>query len=202
MASALDILNEWMSENEEKQIFYRSKPTLIRRWLNQGQLRYVDKSEILQSVWTPTVTGSGNIALPSDFLREYPDRVLNTTSLPPLCKIRYWDAINIVWSTTTHYSVYNGKLYLWAAAAMNPTIAYIKKPTLITDETTADLEIPSEFHHNIILYLDIMWERKMEKISILDEQKLLSLFDEKAQNDGNVKDRRQSNSVSLRPSRF
>lgn len=187
MGTTLDIVNEWAADNEEKQLLVKTRSGLPLRWINQGQLRYADKSEMLRAVWNPTITSTGNIALVSGFLREFPDlvkyNVSSTTNLP-LIKIDYWEAINVDFSTTTHYSIHNGSFYVWSAGALTPSITYIKRPTIMTNILTESLEIPLEFQHNLILYLDIMFDGSKGTINSIDKHVLLKTFDQQAGLDG------------------
>lgn len=183
MGTTLDIINEWASDSEEKQVAVKTRSGLVLRWINQAQLRFAERSECLRGEWQPTITSTGNIALPSDFIREFPDLVkynLSATVNPPLVKIDYWQAVNVTFSSTTHYSIFNGSLYVWAAGALTPSIPYIKKPTVITALTTADLSIPTEFHRDLIPYLDIMWEKSKGSLSLGDRLALMKEFDNQA----------------------
>lgn len=186
MATSLDVINEWASDSEAKQTLVKTHSGLILRWLNQAQLRYADKSEMLKSRWTPTITSTGNIALPADFLREIPDRVqpnANATVFAPLRKVDYPDAILVTWTGLIAYSVYGGNFYVWAPQACTPAITYNKKPAALTD-LTSDLEIPTEFHHDLILGLDIYWERRAEKLDLAEQETMWTIFDNKAKDAG------------------
>lgn len=184
MGTTLDIVNEWASDSEEKQTTVKARSGLVLRWINQAQLRYANKSELLRAEWQPTITSTGNIALPSDFLREFPDAVKyssTSTVNPPLIKIDYWQAVNINFSgSITHYSIFNGSFYVWAAGALSPSIPYVKKPTIITALTSADLSLPTEFQHDLIPYLDIMWEKSKGQLSLADQLGLMREFDSQA----------------------
>lgn len=188
MATAADVTNEWAADSEAKQLLIKTRSGLVLRWLNQGQLRFADLSEMLKGEWQPTVTASGNIALPADFLREYPGRVkydLNSTVNAPLIKIDYQDAINLDFTgDTTHYSIFNVKLYVWAAGALTPSIPYIKKPVALTTLASDDLGLSTEFHYEIIAYLDAMWAAYNKEISFADKNMMLKDFDSKAREHG------------------
>lgn len=201
MATALDILNEWAADSEEKQTLLKVRSGLPLRWLNQGQLRFADKSECLRGEWQPTITSSGNIALPSDFIREYPDLIkfdVGSATNPPLIKIDYWEAINITFSTTSHYSIFNGSLYVWSAGALTPSIPYVKKPATLTTIASDSLTIPTEFQHELIPYLDMMWDAYKGKLAAIDKSMLLKDFDNSARSCGITFLVRQNNSPRVR----
>jgi hypothetical protein len=198
MASALSVTMDWISISPEKQNFYRDNKELVLRWINEAQLRFVNKSEILCGVWSPTIDSSGYIDLPSDFLKAFKDRV--KLGEYPLMEMNYHDAIFQDFVGVEAYSVYNGKFYVWGAGACSPTIPYLKKPIVITNLLTEDLEIPTEYHNNLIDYLDALWSRKKE-----DYQGHLGLrtnFDNLALQAG-VETRGRTNAVPImRSSRF
>jgi hypothetical protein len=184
MASAATILGDWASLDPEKETLYAHTPTLMLRWLNEAQLRFCNKSEILQGVWQPTVPGTGIIALPADFLREYPDKIQWTTN-QYLAKSDYQTLQLLNLSATIYYAIYNGNFYVMSPAAGSPTIYYIRKPLLLNMTigsaqlwTTAELEIPTEYHSIIVDYLDAMWAR--QKGDLNSSKVLLSLFDKEA----------------------
>jgi len=201
MATAQDIVNEWAAGDEEKQqLVIRSGLPL--RWLNQGQLRYFDKSEVLRGVWTPTITSSGNIALPSDFLREFPNRVkrdVSDSSDLPLGKIDYPDANLMDFSALTHYSIWNGTFYVWSAGACTPSVPYIKKPAVLAS-FASDLSVPTEFQHNLIIYLDAHWV-KIQK-DIAGHYALMKEFDNQARQDGVMNIIRNNQIPTIRGSWF
>lgn len=204
MATSLDVINEWASDSEAKQTLVKTHSGLILRWLNQAQLRYADKSEMLKSRWTPTITSTGNIALPSDFLREIPDRVQPNASasvFAPLRKVDYPDAILVTWTGLIAYSIYGGSFYVWSAQACTPAITYNKKPTVLTDLTT-DLDVPGEFHRTLIFGLDIFWERRDGKIGLEEQDGLWTVFDNKAQAEGWKEKIRKGGLVKIRGSWF
>lgn len=201
MATVADILNEWAADSEEKQTLIKTRSGLCLRWINQAQLRFADKSEVLKGVWQPTITSSGNIALPSDFLREYPDLVtfeVGETTTPPLIKVDYPVALNLSFSSTTHYSIFNGTFYVWAAGALTPSIPYIKKPATLTAISSDSLTIPTEFHHDLIPYLDMMWDSFKGKITAIEKSMLLKDFDNTVRQDGIVFLVRNDNSPKVR----
>jgi hypothetical protein len=160
MASALNVVMDWISISPEKQNFYRDNKELVLRWINEAQLRFVNKSEILCDVWSPEIDSTGSIDLPTDFLKAFKDRV--KLGSYPLKELNYHDAIYQDFSGVMAYSVYDGKFYVWNAGACSPTIPYLKKPVVITDLLTEELEIPTECHNNLIDYLDALWARKKE----------------------------------------
>lgn len=182
MATAQDVINEWAAESDEKQALVSAKPALVLRWINQAQLRFAEKSECLRSLWTPTITSTGNIALPTDFLREFPDLVqwdVNTKDRLPLKKIDYQVARLRTFSLTSHYSIYNGTFYVWNAGALTPAIPYIKKPTILS-AIASDLEIPTEFQNQLVFYMDLMYDKANGKINSIDKETGLRMFDQNA----------------------
>lgn len=181
MASALNLLADWAGDGGERHNLLNSEKGLLMRWLNQAQLRFADKSEVLQSVWEPTITSGGSIALPSNFLREIKDRVKWTADVH-LVKIDYPTAINNTFSTTNYYAIFGGTFYVFAAAAGTPTIPFIKSPAAITNLSSAELEIPSEYHHNLILFLDAMFARKAGDVK--SYMILMKEFDRNAEDAG------------------
>lgn len=176
-----DIVTEWTYGNDTKQNLTQTSPDFILRWMNQAALRFCDKSEILRSVWTTTTASDGTATLPADFLREIPDRILISTTQPPLQKVAYEDAINIIWGSTVAYSIYNGKLQVWGNAAVSITVPYIQKPTTITT-LASDSQVPTEYHQTLKIFLDSLWARYEKDIS--SAQALLDLFDEKCSEHG------------------
>ena len=187
MATALDVINEWGLGDDEKQETIKTHSGLVLRLLNQSQLRYVEKSQCLRSVWTPTITSTGNIALPTDFLYEIPDRVkrnTNNTTDIFLSKIDYAVANARYFSGLYYYSIFNGSFYVWSAQAATPSVPYVRKPTIITALTTADLEIPTEFHHNLAPYIEAQWLYSKKQISYAEKLAIEKNFDLQANNDG------------------
>ena len=160
MASAVSIIMDWISIDTSKQSFYRDNKEFVLRWLNEAQLRFVNKSEILTDVWSPTINSTGSIDLPDNFLKAFKDRVMYADY--PLKELNYHDAIFQDYVGIQAYSVYNGKLYVWGAGSCVLTVPYLKKPAIITNLLTEELEIPTEYHNNLIEYLDSLWARKKE----------------------------------------
>ena len=155
MGSVNNIIGEWVGGNKENDSFYLSNRSLLLRWLNEGQLRFADKSEVLRGVWSPTISSSGSIALPTDFLREILNRVQRENNGHIyLQKLSYPDALLSLFTGVCAYSIWGDTFYVWAKGAASPIIPYIKKPTVITEDniSSADLEIPTEYHH--LLYED------------------------------------------------
>jgi hypothetical protein len=131
MASAATVLGEWASLEPEKEALYAQTPSLLLRWLNEAQLRFCSKSEILQGVWSPSVGETGIIALPSDFLRELVGRVKasDNTNVP---KGQYQDLQFANGLIPKTYCIWNNNLYLFPIGSGTLTVPYIKKPALIT----------------------------------------------------------------------
>jgi len=167
MGTIANLLEDWASSDSDKASLYASEKGVILRWINEAQLRFTDRSECLRGVWEPTITSTGNVALPSDFKREIKDRVKWDTNRF-LVQIDYPTAnLQTTWSDTTHYSIWGSTFYVWGAAAGTPDIPYIKKPTAITASTIAsgNLEIPTEYHGFLMYYLDSMWARRLKDIA-------------------------------------
>lgn len=158
MGTVANILEDWAQSSPAKASIYASEQGVVVRWFNEAQLQFCDRSECLRDVWEPTVTSTGNVALPSDFLREIKNRV-KWDSNTYLIQIDYPTA-NLVetWSTTTNYSIWNGTFYVWGAAAGSPEIPYIQKPTDITVSTlsSATCEIQTEYQYILKIYLNAM----------------------------------------------
>ena len=167
MGTVANILEDWSQSSPAKASIYASEQGVVVRWLNEAQLQFADRSECLRDVWEPTITSTGNIALPSDFLREIKDRV-KWDSTRYLRQIDYPTA-NLVdsWSDTSHYSIWGGTFYVWGTAAGSPEIPYIKKPTAITVSTvsSASLEIPTEHQFILKLYLNSMMAERKDDIA-------------------------------------
>ena len=203
MGQVKDILVEWYSTDPQKEELYFRMPELPLRWVNEGQLRYADKSELLRGSWSATVT-SGTASLPSDFLREIPDRVKWDTTTH-LYKIDYPTA-NLVesWSDTSYYSIWGNTFYVWAAASGTPTVPYIKKPSVIAiaNISTADFDslFPTEFHHAVGMYLDSMWLKKLGEYQ--GSRAMLADFDMIAVQDGQTYRNRRDPVPIMRSSRF
>lgn len=167
MGTVATVIESWASSSPAKASVYASEPAVIVNWINEAQLLFCDKSECLRDVWSPTVTSTGTVALPSDFKREIKDRVKwddNTY----LRQIDYPTA-NLIssWGSTTNYSIWGGNFYVWGAAAGSPEIPYITKPTAITVSTlsSADLEIPTEHQYILKIYLNAMMAERANDIA-------------------------------------
>lgn len=203
MASALTVLQQWAGGDEDKQRLLKTKMELAVRWLNDGQLRFVNRSMCLRAEWLPTITSSGNIDLPDDFLMEFPDRVkrqaANTADLF-LTKYDYQVANNRYWAGLFGYSIFNGKFYVWTPSACTPSVPYCRKPEVILskDIATAELEIPTEVHTEIIVFLEARHGRYKKELTILQEQQVLDLFDEKARHFGVINKLRVDKSPQTR----
>lgn len=201
MGSLKSVLEDWSEGDPKRAELLAQYPGVVLRWINEAQLRYCDKSEILQDVWEPSIPSSGTIALPSDFLREYKDRV-KWTDTRYLVQIDYPTANLRTWSDVTHYSIFEGSFFVWAASAGSPSIPYIKKPVVvaIADISTADLETPTEFQHNLLVYLDAMYARRSG--AYVDSKQILRIFDEQAIQDGFTFRARRDPSPIIRGSWF
>lgn len=186
MATVQNVVNDWASDDEAKRLLAKTHGTLLLRWLNEGQLRYAEKSEMLRSTWNPTITSSGNIALPTDFIREFPDQVQATVSTTgtPLYKVDYSLARQASWSVLTAYSIYDGTFYIWAAGAATPSITYVSKPAALTALATDSFELGTEFHRAIIDYLEAKWLYRNKQVSYGDYKAMLADFDNQAREDG------------------
>jgi hypothetical protein len=206
MATAATILGDWASLDPEKETLYAHTPSLMLRWLNEAQLRFCNKSEILQGVWQPTVPSTGVIALPTDFLREYIDKIQWTTN-QYLRKGDYPTLKLLNLSSTMYYAIYDEDFYVLSAAAGSPTIFYIRKPLLLNTTigspqlwTTAELEIPTEYHSVLLGYLDAIWMR--HKLDIKSYRASLDLFDRDAIDCGIQLKRRRDGFPTMRGSYF
>lgn len=160
MGTAASLLANWTSSNSERVLLNKNEPELVLRWLNEAQLRFVDRSEVLKSVWTPIVDSDGTAVLPDDFLHEVINRVKWDTNTF-LTKGDYPDLILDNFSVASYYAIWGDKFYVFAPASGEPEIPYIRKPDTILLSTinNADLEIPTEFQTDLLLFLDAMWER-------------------------------------------
>ena len=202
MGTLLNVIQEWYTDDNGKDGLYKQIPELVIRWINEGQLRYADKSEVLQGIWSPTITSTGSIALPTDFLREVQNRV-KYDSNTVLRNIPYADAINIsAFGGTYYYSIWDGTFYVWAAAACTPTIPYIVKPATLTSATvaTADLEMPTEDQTLLILYLDARYARKQG--NTVQYMQLMDIFDQKSRDAGQKFRERRDPVPIMRSSRW
>jgi hypothetical protein len=186
MSTALNIINEWAVDSEEKQKTVKTRSGLVLRWLNQAQLRYVEKAQCLRSVWLPSVPSSGNIVLPADFLYEFPDRIKrNANNITDifLVKMEYPVADARYHVGLYFYSIYNGTFYVWAKMAATPSVPYVRKPTVLTSYSS-DLEIPTEFQGNLIPYVEAKWLYSKKEITYPQLLQMQSAFDLQANNDG------------------
>lgn len=179
MATVQTTIDNWTSDGGERHATYGSVPGLVIQWLNDGQLRFAHKSGCLRSTWEPTLDSEGYCDLPDDFLKIVKDRV-KWSSTQTLIEGSYQDLIQRTMTSTTHYCVHEGKFYVFGASAGTPIVPYVKKPGTITiaNRTTAYLEIPSEYHTDLVLYLDAMFARK--KGDTTGWLTLLGAFDAKA----------------------
>lgn len=161
MATIKNLLEDWVSFDDERLDVYSHEQGVITRWINQAQLMFADKSECIRGIWTPTLSSSGSVALPSDFLRAVKDRVKWSTNWY-LREIDYPSANIMTFGSVAYYSVWGDTFYVWNGGNGTPTIPYIKKPTAITTSTiaTADFEIPTEYHQHLFLFLDGMMARR------------------------------------------
>lgn len=188
MATAQDVINEWAADAEQKQNLVKTRSGLLLRWLNQGQLRFANQSEILRAEWKPSVGSTGIITLPTDFLYEFPDRVKRETTATSdyyLRKVDFPIANARSWSGLTAYSIWNGSLYIWAPSSCNPNLPYVRKPTVLTT-MASDLEIPTEFHETLLEYMDIRWDRdQVGKTKYPEFKAELEAWDQQARADGN-----------------
>ena len=179
MATIAGSFEDWAAGDQARTGVYASEPGVIVRWANEAQLRFADRSECLQSVWSPTITSSGNIALPADFLREIKNRVKWTQTIY-LVQLDYPTANIQTFTSVGYYSIWNGTFYVWQATSGTPTIPYIKKPTAITTSTlsSADWDIPTEYQRVLFNYFDSMMARRAGDIP--GSMTLLSAFDNAA----------------------
>lgn len=179
MASVLNILGDWSAGSPERERLFGMNKGLVLRWLNEGQLRFADKSEVLRGLWSPTIGSDGEATLPEDFLRLIRNGI-KWDSDTLLAEIPYSDAAVQTFSATEFYSIWGGKLYVWAAAEGSPTIPYIKKPDEITigSISSAELDIPTEYHHELLGFLDAMWARNQGQAD--GYRVLLNVFDQTA----------------------
>ena len=180
---AKTLLEEWTGGTGDRLQVYTSELGTVNRWLNQAQLRFADKAECLRDVWSPSIPSTGVIDLPTNFIREYKDRV-KLTSYRYLIQMAYQDAQiqTPLLSGTYYYSIYNKQFYVWSPMACTPIIPYIRKPIDINlqDGSSNDLEIPNQYYIILFDYLDAMMARRKDDITGYNV--LLSEFDKKAEN--------------------
>lgn len=183
MATALNVVNEWASDSEEKQLLVKQQGGLVLRWLNEAQLRFVSNGNTLRDVWSPTITSTGSIALPSDFIREIPDLVkydASTTNGRTLSRVDYAVAFNSTFSGTNYYSVHNGSFYVWSAGALTPSIVYYKKPAALTVLASDSLSVDTANHSNIVDYLEAKWLYRKKEIRYPEYMAMMGEFDNQA----------------------
>jgi len=183
MASALNLISDWTGDGGDRHVLFGQTKGLVLRWLNQAQLRFADRSEVLQGVWEPTIPSTGHIVLPADFIREVPNRV-KWTSTKLLEKADFSTARALTLSTAQCYSIFDNTFYVFAPSSGTPSIPYIRKPEEITTATlaTADLEIPTEYHNDLIVFFDAMYARRTNDIR--GYLALMKTFDDKAESVG------------------
>jgi hypothetical protein len=185
MGSVLNLISDWL-DSEEKEAYFLTHRPLVLRWFNEAQARYADESQILRSTWSPTVPSNGVIALPSDFLREFSDRVMRSaTDKTVMRKMNYQEAQFTDFSDVRAYSIFAGNLYVWTATSCSPIIPYIKLPTAVTLATldTATLEItPPKYAHSLIWYFDAMFARS--KGDMASYMAMLEKFTSTSRQDG------------------
>ena len=179
MATVQTTIDNWTSDGGERHTLYGSVPGLVIQWLNAAQLRFTHKSGCLRSTWEPTLDSEGYADLPEDFLKIVKDRV-KWSSTQTLIEGNYHDLIQRTMSSTTHYCVHEGKFYVFGPSAGSPVVPYVKKPNTVTiaNRTNAFLDIPSEYHEDLVLYLDAMFARR--KGDVTGWIALLAAFDDKA----------------------
>lgn len=160
MGTTANFIANWTSSHPERVQLHKNQPELLLRWINEAQLRFADKSQILKSVWTPTIDSTGVVELPDDFLREIPDMVKwdeNTR----LIKGDYSELALGTFSSTLYYAIWGNNFYVFTEASGTPEIPYIIKPDTLTLTAinTSDLDIPSQYHLDLLLFMDAMWLR-------------------------------------------
>lgn len=160
MGQVLELLANWAALDPEKNKALEENSKVLVRWVNNAQNEHLRYSGLLQSTWTPVLDSDGKAALPDDFLRIKRNTVKwdeNTT----LSEVEYDEAINASMTSTLWYSIHDGYFYVFAAASGEPQITYIRRPseTLVSTFKTDDLDIPLEYQHTLMLFLDAMWAR-------------------------------------------
>ena len=165
--TAFDVVQEWAGVQGPRHDLYIQHPGLVLRWLNQSQLRFVDKSECLKSTWTPSLDSSGYKSLPDDFLRIAGPLGVQWDTDEFLTKEDYAKLNGLTLTDTEHYAIHDGKFYVFAATSGTPVIVYIKKPEelLLTNYLNSDLDIPEEYHQDLIVYMDAMYARHMGDVA-------------------------------------
>jgi len=181
MASVQDILSDWASGSKDREALLGSSKPMLTRWLSQAQLRYADKSGVLRGTFTGTLDSDYKIALPDTFLRELPNRV--TLGELVLSKGDYatLNSINEIGNnlSATCYAIHDGFLYVFGGDG-EVLVHYVKKPYDITksDFSGSDLEIPTEWHSDLLLYLEAAWARQSGNVALW--MQLMDEFDKKA----------------------
>jgi len=179
MGSALDLLKDWASDNDELAQQFNRTPDMMVRWLNSAQLLFCDRAEVLRSVWIPALDGDGVVSLPDDFLREVQNKVKWDATIF-LIKGDFPTLNLLKLSATLRYAIWDGKFWVFAPQAGNPEIPYIRKPEEITKTSLShsDLDLPTEMQRELITFLDACWARK--KGDVVGSKKLEDLFFAKA----------------------
>ena len=163
MATVANVVEDWCSGDSDRTAILATELGVIVRWVNEAQLRFADKTETVRSIWQPSIPSNGQIALPTDFIREVKNLIMWTTNWR-LLQIDYPLAQMLLFSAPQYYSIWNGTFYVWSPTAGTPNICYIQKPTAITTTTyaTASLQIPTEYQHTLFLYFDSMNARRQK----------------------------------------
>ena len=175
------VCQDWCGGNPQRMSVYVEEPGVMARWISQAQSRFADKAECLRGVWTPTVPSTGIVALPANFGREIKDGI-RWGSSDRLTQVNYTEANMATFSSTRYYSIWGSNFYVFSAAAGTLSIPYIKKPAEITVGTlsTADLEIPTDYHRDLFNYLDAMFVRRSGDFA--SSTALMKEFDDSANN--------------------
>ena len=186
MASVSDFLDRFYLEIDDQKHQEVPLPLAIA-WYSAGNLEYLDETEMLQDVWEPSVTTS--VVLPTNFLREIVVKTSGGTK--PLKEVDYHNAIfEPTFTTPTtdvpgFYSKFGTSFYLWPvqSSAVTLTAPYIKKPTDVTisNYTTAEMDIPTEFRSHLLSFMlaqffskkeekekEIKWKLEFERFKSLD----------------------------------
>lgn len=176
MANVKTLLEDWVSYDDARLAVYSHERGVITRWINQAQLIFADKSECIRGNWTPTLSSTGSVVLPDDFLRAVKDRIKWSTNWY-LREIDYPSAQIMTFGSVAYYSIWGGYLYVWNGNNGTPTVPYIKKPTALTTTTilTADFELPTEYHQHLLLFLDSMMARRKPD-GLKESQQLMEMF--------------------------
>jgi hypothetical protein len=183
MADAKNLLSLWIGVDREKTSLYSTNPEMVIGWLNEANIRYCDKGEVIRDIWKPIIDSSGITELPDDFYREIKDRV-KWKAGKFLTAMDFAVANIRSFTGTYYYSIWMHTFYVWAPSAGEPEIPYIRRPDDITVTNFAnyELDIHREDHTNLLPYMDAMWARyKQDTPSYLA---LLQAFDNRAEKDG------------------